>query len=114
MNRHQCPSLFLKQPLSFFLAELLWFEDHNKFLEHAREWVGHLVHVVLHCWSSRVFPDIESLIEGKSNRYRPGNSSLGNLGSVQEQSTGGAFPDASAVIRKIEAHHVIAGRKRLT
>src|SRR5262249_10989025 len=97
----------------FFLCQLLWFEDHHKFLERAREPKGHFVHVVLNHWSASVFANIEGFIQGETHPHRLRNPPLRHLPAVHEQPAGGAFPDTTSVVREIQAPHVIASRERL-
>ena len=54
---------FRSRRLPLFFGQLFWFENHDKFLECAREGIGRLVRVVLDHRTSRVLADIEGFTE---------------------------------------------------
>ncbi len=84
---HRSLGLLLKQSFPFLLCQLVRFENYDEFFECAGESEWHLVVIVLYHRRSRVFTDIECLVERDTGRYCPGDTALGNLLSIHKQNT---------------------------
>jgi hypothetical protein len=113
MRGHASLCCFLKQAISLFLCQFLWFENDHNLLERSRKSKRHFLHVVFDYRSTTVLADVECLIEREPNAYASRNSCLRNLLFVYKQDPSRAFTVPAPVVPKANAHQVISGGYRL-
>src|SRR5690606_7256693 len=116
--QHECPAsgvggtVTLPRLLAGHIAALVVGQVEPHRVQRAGERVVHDRIVVGHRRRA-VAADVERLVEREVVRNGRLDLALGDLLAVDEQATGAAAPDASALVAEVEHHLVPAGRQRL-